>query len=175
MVGNAPGQVSGARTVDDAVGLEHRVDPLVVPHVELHGPLLDRETKDVGTGLERRDVELGLGDLGLELCLLRLGGRDLVGEVGCLSARGVESFLSERERIAFGLVIGHDPTRCDGSRRRRESDEGDESHKGWGRRFFMWSASAGAARSGPALGYRPRGGSCLSVATRTRRDRGGWP
>ena len=29
VVGDAAGQVSGARAVDDAVGLEHGVDPLV--------------------------------------------------------------------------------------------------------------------------------------------------
>ena len=36
VIGDGPGEVRGTSTVDDAVGLEHRIDPLVVADVELH-------------------------------------------------------------------------------------------------------------------------------------------
>ena len=65
VVGDGPGQVRGTSTVDDPVGLEHRVDPLVVTHVQLHRALLDREAKGLGPRLEHRHLGLGLRDLGL--------------------------------------------------------------------------------------------------------------
>ena len=172
VVGNAPGQVSGARTVDDAVGLEHRVDPLVVRHIELHGALLDRETEDVHPRLEGRDLLLGLGDLVLEVCLLGLGGGDLGGQLGCLVARVVEALLSERERISLGAVVGHDPTRRDRSRRGCEHDERDQGVRA--SHVHEVRFCRGSAFRGPPSGIDRERGS-LERCARTRRSRGGWP
>ena len=118
---------------DDVVGLQDLVEPLAVIDVELHRALLHDESQQLGASPELRYRSLRLGDLRLELGLLRLRVSDPFGQDVRLLLSSLELFLRQRQRIAFRVVVGgHDPARRDGGRRRRERDESNESHDGLG-------------------------------------------
>ena len=73
-------------------------------HVELRGARLHLRPQLGRPGPQRRDLRLGVGDLGLELGLLGLGGRDPARDVGRLVARLVEALLGQGHRVAAGGV-----------------------------------------------------------------------